>query len=216
MSVGIFVRGMILGFSIAAPVGPIGVLCIRRTLSGGRRMGLASGLGAATADLVYGAIAAFGLALIASAMTAQQMWLQLIGGAFLCYLGVRAMIEPRHPSSEVSSSTRVGRVSPRGLAGAYASTFFLALTNPMTILSFVAVYSSLGLSVTEPGLLAPALMVVGVFVGSALWWLILSAVASLLRTKLTAPSLRWINRGSGVVILLFGLFTIRAAISGWR
>ena len=230
MDLGVFVRGCLIGVSIAAPVGPIGVICIRRTLAEGRRAGLVSGLGAATADAIYGSIAAFGLALVANVLTTQQFWLRLIGGAFLCYLGVRSLVArpaaPYVPDQE-SQETDLSRANhdlrrlatttessaPRGgLLSAYASTFGLTLTNPMTILSFVAIYTGLGLGASRSDALTAGLMVLGVFAGSVLWWAILSTGAGLLRTKLTPGSLRWVNRVSGVIICTFGLVTLWSAI----
>ena len=129
MDIAVFVRGLIIGFSIAAPVGPIGVLCIRRTLADGRAAGLISGLGAATADAFYGCVAGFGLSFVSTFLVAQQTWLRLIGGAFLIYLGIKTFLT--QPASEAAAA------SGRGLAGAYVSTFALTLTNPVTILAFV-------------------------------------------------------------------------------
>jgi len=130
-----FLRGLIIGLSIAAPVGPIGVLCIRRTLADGRAIGFASGLGAATADAVYGAVAAFGLSLVTNALVEQRVWLQAGGGVFLCYLGVRTWRAVPHVASG-------GPADGRGLAAAWASTFALTLTNPTTIISFAAIQST--------------------------------------------------------------------------
>ncbi len=214
----VFMRGVILGLSIAAPVGPIGVVCIRRTLSGGRWMGLISGLGAATADAVYGLVAALGLALSADALARLQSWLQLFGGAFLCYLGVRAFLDRPEALGELSVTPSAAMV-PGGarrseFAGAYASTFALTLANPITILSFVAIYMGLGLSTASAGALAPALLVLGVFVGSVLWWFILSSAASMLRGRLSPRGMLWVNRVSGVVILAFGVVTLWTAL--WR
>ncbi|MCU0519565.1 MAG: LysE family translocator [Anaerolineae bacterium] len=218
MEVGVFARGVIIGLSIAAPVGPIGVICIRRTLRDGRWMGLASGLGAATADAVYGSIAAFGLALVASALTTQQFLLRLIGGAFLCYLGIRAYRDrpdaPGGPDTALPADASARAPRRQGLVGAYASTFALTLTNPVTILSFVAIYAGLGLATGQAGAFTPALMVLGVFSGSVLWWFILSTGANLLRARMTLASLRWVNRVSGVTISLFGLVTLWSAIWG--
>src|SRR6266566_8617346 len=132
-----FLRGVAIGFSIAAPVGPIGVLCIRRTLAEGRGCGFASGLGAATADAVYGCVAGFGLTSVSNLLVSQQTWLRLIGGLFLCYLGVKSFFARQARSAAASKSG--------ALTGAYASTFLLTLTNPMTILSFAAVFAGLGL-----------------------------------------------------------------------
>lgn len=198
------IRGLILGFSIAAPVGPIGVLCIRRTLASGRTVGFISGLGAATADMCYGAIAAFGLTAISGLLVAQSGWIRLIGGIFLCYLGVRTLLSK--PTASAASTRRYG------LAGAYASTLLLTLTNPSTILSFVAIFAGLGLASTSGGYGTSALLVLGVFLGSALWWLLLSTGVSLLRSRLDLRALRWVNRLSGVILLGFGLLALLSLI----
>jgi threonine/homoserine/homoserine lactone efflux protein len=192
--------GLIIGFSIAAPVGPIGVLCIRRTLAEGRLHGLVSGLGAATADAVYGCIAAFGLAFVSNLLVQQQVWLRIVGGAFLCFLGVRTIL------AKPSEKTQTGKKT--GIASAYGSTFLLTLTNPVTILSFVAVFASLGLGNTAGDYGSAALLVFSVFVGSASWWLILSGAVSLCRTRVTPKVLLWINRVSGAIILGFGVVAL--------
>jgi threonine/homoserine/homoserine lactone efflux protein len=200
VSENLFIRACILGFSIAAPVGPIGVLCIRRTLAQGQLVGLASGLGAATADAVYGVIAGFGLSFITQLLVQQQIWLRLIGGLFLCYLGIKSIIK-----RPVGLDTQEPK---RDKLGAYASTFMLTLTNPMTILSFTAIFASAGLG--EAGLeYGHALtMVGGVFAGSAFWWLILSLSVGLLRHKMKSQSLMWINRISGLIITIFGVVSL--------
>ncbi len=199
MDVGLFLEGIIIGFAIAAPVGPIGVLCIRRTLADGRASGFVSGLGAATADAVYGAIAAFGLTLITNFLLGGASWLRLIGGAFLLFLGVKTFLA--RPAEWATPAAR------SGLLGAYASTFFLTLTNPTTILSFVAIFAGLGVGGADDALSA-ALLVVGVFLGSAAWWLVLSGGTGLFRSKLSAGGLRWVNRVSGVIIATFGVLAL--------
>lgn len=193
-------RGILIGFSIAAPVGPIGVLCIRRTLTEGRAAGLVSGLGAATADALYGCVAGFGLTLISNFLVRQQWWLGLIGGLFLCYLGVKTLLST--PAEQAASAKGTG------LLGAYASTFFLTVTNPVTILAFAAIFAGLGLANTSGSYGAAAILVLGVFLGSALWWLLLSGGVSLLRERFTTTGLQWVNRISGVIILGFGLFAL--------
>jgi threonine/homoserine/homoserine lactone efflux protein len=190
-------KGIIIGFSIAAPVGPIGVLCIRRTLAQGRGAGLASGLGAASADAMYGCIAGFGLTFISGFLVGQQFWLRLIGGLFLCYLGVRTLL-----ARPAESAAPAGN---NGLLGAYFSTLFLTLTNPVTILAFAAIFAGLGIAGAVGGYGSAAILVLGVFLGSALWWLILSGGVSLLRTELTQARLSWVNRLSGLVIIGFGV-----------
>ncbi|HTX78114.1 MAG TPA: LysE family transporter [Longilinea sp.] len=200
MDISFLFRGLVIGFSIAAPVGPIGVLCIRRTLAEGRAAGLVSGLGAATADALYGCVAGFGLAFISSFLVAQQFWLRLIGGMFLCYLGIKTLLaKPAEQAAVVKGNS---------LAGAYASTFFLTLTNPMTILSFAAIFAGLGLASTGRDYASAGVLVLGVFLGSALWWLMLSGGVGVFRGKFNLQGLQWINRISGVIIAGFGLFAL--------
>jgi threonine/homoserine/homoserine lactone efflux protein len=190
----------LIGFSIAAPVGPIGVLVIRRTLAEGRTAGLATGMGAATADAIYGCIAGFGLTAISGLLIDNQLWVRLIGGLFLCYLGVRAAL--------AAPAERAADAAGTSLLGAYVATLGLTLTNPATILSFAAIMAGLGIGVAAGGYGAAALLVLGVFVGSALWWLILSGGVSLLRLRATPGALRWVNRASGMILLGFGLLAL--------
>jgi threonine/homoserine/homoserine lactone efflux protein len=196
MEVNLFLRGLGIGFCIAAPVGPIGVLCIRRTLADGRMAGLVSGLGAAVADAIYGAIAAFGLTAISDTLVAQQTWLRLGGGVFLIFLGTKTFLAlPTAPSTEDLA---------RGLAGAFASTLVLTLTNPMTILSFALVFAGLGFAGMPTNYAAASVMVLGVFVGSGVWWLLLSGSVGILRNRFDAQRMRWVNRISGILIAGFG------------
>jgi threonine/homoserine/homoserine lactone efflux protein len=200
MDISFFLKGLIIGFSIAAPVGPIGVLCIRRTLAQGHTSGFISGLGAATADAIYGCIAGLGLTFFSSLLIRQQIGLRLMGGVFLCYLGLKTFVSlPAEKAAQAKGSN---------LIGAYASTFFLTLTNPMTMLSFAAVFAGLGVASTRGNYGSALVMVLGVFIGSALWWLLLSAGIGVFRTKLTFGRLQWVNRISGVLITLFGLLAL--------
>jgi threonine/homoserine/homoserine lactone efflux protein len=203
MEPGFFLRGLLIGFSIAAPVGPIGVLCIRRSLTEGRMVGLVSGLGAATADAFYGSLAGFGLTLVANFLVSQQVWLRLVGGLFLLYLGIKTFL-----SAPASNPGQVAKTGSRGLWGAYLSTLVLTLTNPLTILSFAAIFAGLGLVDTGGDMLSAGILVLGVFCGSASWWLLLSGGVSLLRKRVTAELLRWVNRIAGVVILGFGVVAL--------
>jgi threonine/homoserine/homoserine lactone efflux protein len=193
-------KGLVLGFSIAAPVGPIGVLCIRRTLAEGRTAGFVSGLGAATADAIYGSIAAFGLTVVSSFLTSQQIALRLVGGAFLCYLGVRTLL--------ARPADRAATAEGNGLVGSYASTFFLTLTNPMTIFSFIAVFAGFGFVSGNADLLSAVFLVLGVFCGSAFWWLLLSGGVSLFRLRFDMRALRWVNWISGAIITAFGVLAL--------
>jgi threonine/homoserine/homoserine lactone efflux protein len=201
---GFFVKGLVIGFSIAAPVGPIGVLCIRRTLADGRATGLACGLGAACADALYGCIAAFGLSMISAVLVSQQLWLGLIGGAFLVYLGIRTFVSR---PAEQAATTQGGA----GLLAACASTFVLTLTNPATILSFAAIFAGLGIASAGTHT-AAVVMVAGVFLGSALWWLLLSGGVSVLRNRFDQGAMAWVNRLSGVIIGGFGFFALITAL----
>jgi threonine/homoserine/homoserine lactone efflux protein len=200
MDASLLLKGLLIGFSIAAPVGPIGVLCIRRTLAQGRTAGLASGLGAASADAVYGCIAGFGLTFISSLLISQQSWLKLLGGAFLCYLGIRTLL--------AQPAERAAAAGGLGLVGAYTSTFFLTLTNPTTILSFVAVFAGLGLASMGGDYAAAAVLVLGVFAGSALWWLLLSGGVGMFSARFDTRAMHWVNRISGCVITAFGLLAL--------
>ncbi len=200
----IFLRGLMLGFLIAAPVGPIGILCIRRSIALGRIAGLLTGLGAATADGLYGCIAAFGLTFLSDLLVSQAFWLHVIGGLFLCYLGVKTFLAKPVEEKAIGLEMRGTDLS------LYASTVFLTLTNPMTILMFAGVFAGSGLAAT--GDYTPAtLLVAGVFLGSALWWFLLSFGASLFRTKINAPNLRGLNKISGLILLVFGVIALHSS-----
>jgi len=194
------IKGIIIGFSIAAPVGPIGVLCIRRTLTEGRLSGFLSGLGAATADATYGMIAGFGLASLSNFLIGQQIWLRIIGGPFLLYLGIKTFITK--PSDETVSSKR------QGLLGNYISTFFLTIVNPMTIISFGAVFAGLGIGTIQTDYFSSLILVTGVFVGSGLWWLTLSSTVYVLGKRFDTKRLGWVNKVSGIIILIFGFIAL--------
>lgn len=207
MEPSLLLRGLVLGFAIAAPVGPVGVLVIRRSLADGRAAGFSSGLGAATADALYGAIAGFGLTLVSAFLVEQQGWLRLVGGAFLCYLGAKTLLA--RPADEAAAA---GRSKGGSLPGAYASTFFLTLTNPMTILSFAAIFAGMGAGAGSEGGASAALLVAGVFLGSASWWLLLSVGAGLLRGRVGARGMRVVNVVSGTLILAFGATALWSGI----
>jgi threonine/homoserine/homoserine lactone efflux protein len=203
-SLGIIFKGLALGFSIAAPIGPIGVLCIRRTLARGFKSGLVSGLGAASADAFYGTIAAAGLTLVANFLIKQQLWLGLLGGGFLLYLGVKSFRTQAPAESNSSEKSSTG--------GDYLSTLLLTLSNPMTIFMFVAIFGSLSFQSGAVYGFDAFLLVLGVFSGSALWWLTLSAMVSLLREKVNTNLMGWVNRLAGVVIAGFGIYVLVKSI----
>ena len=203
----LLLRGFALGFAIAASPGPIFFLCVRRTLVQGRLAGLFSGLGVATADGFYAAIATFGVAALTTAFVAGRRPLALVGGAVLIALGLRILIE------RVRSAEPVAAISGRGLAWAYASTLGLTITNPTTIVSFAALAATLGFG-TGGSLIRPASVVAGVLLGSAAWWCILVVAASLLRARLTPGVVRGISTFSGLAIAVLGILAVVSAFSG--
>ena len=193
---------------MAAPVGPIGILTIRRTLAQGRAAGFATGLGVASADALYAAVAAFSLTVIANLLTGLEVPIRLIGGAFLIYLGLRTFSAA--PADHAASA------GGRNLPGMFASAFALTLTNPQTILAFVGIFTGSGLltGVGEGPPLLPLIVVIGVFCGSTLWWLVLSTGVGLLRERFTPSVMRWVNRLSGAIIIAFALWALAGLVGG--
>ncbi|MFH0989476.1 MAG: LysE family transporter [bacterium] len=196
----LLLQGIIIGFSLALPIGPIGVLCIRKTLAEGHAAGIAIGLGAALADSLYGCVAAFGLTVISNLLIAQGWWLRLIGGAFLCYLGIRTYF-----TRPVENGTTP---NGKGLFASFFSTFLLTLTNPLTILAFIGVFTALGLGNGILSMRIALELVLGVFLGSCSWFLLLTYGIASFRKKINSNGLGWINRISGALILLFGIIAL--------
>jgi threonine/homoserine/homoserine lactone efflux protein len=193
----LLLRGFLLGFAVAASPGPIFFLCLRRTLVGGWLNGLVSGVGVATADGLYAAVAGFGVGAITTALTGQRRWLALAGGALLVFLGARILIE-RPKIAEAPPSTR------SSLLGAYLSTLGLTITNPATIISFAALAATLGVGISG-GYVRPALFVAGVLLGSLAWWCVLAGLAAGARTRITPRVVFIISTSSGVAIIALGL-----------
>jgi threonine/homoserine/homoserine lactone efflux protein len=199
----LLLRGYVLGLTIAAAVGPISLLCIRRTLAEGRLVGFVSGLGVATADATYGAVAAFGLTAITGLLVDWHRALGIVGGVFLLYLAwttFRAV-----PGEAATTTDRRG-----GLLGAYLSTLGLTLTNPMTILSFGALF--LGLGITGGDAAGATLLTLGVWLGSATWWVILTTVVGAFRSRITPAGLRRVNIVSGLLIGAFAVVALASAL----
>ena len=192
MSVHLFFKSIVLGLSIAAPVGPIGILCIRRSIVDGRVAGLVCGLGAASADAFYGALGGFAMTSLAAWLVRGRVWMTAAGAAFLLYLGVKTFRSTAATASAASAT------------GAYFSTFLLTLANPLTILSFTAAFAGMGAAVL--GFSGVATMLAGVFAGSALWWLMLTGVAGSARGRLTPAVFVTINRVSGLILVGFGIY----------
>jgi threonine/homoserine/homoserine lactone efflux protein len=204
MDITLAVRGFILGFTIAAAVGPISLLVIRRTLAEGRVVGLASGMGVATADATYGAIAAFGLTVVTDLLVDWRRALGIVGGAFLLWLAWRTA---RTQPGEAATVANGGR---RGLPAAYLTLLGLTLTNPMTILSFAALF--VGLGVTGDDLAGATLLTLGVFAGSSAWWVVLTSVVGALHSRVTTTWMRRVNVASGVLIGGFAIVAIASAV----
>lgn len=196
-------KGIAVGIVIALPVGPVGVLCVRRTLFQGPSFGFISGLGAATADTIFGIIAGFGLTFVRDFLLGYQDWFGAAGGVFLLYVGVKALLEGGEAEPEP--------VEEEALFAAYASTFALTITNPITILAFAAIFARVGVS-EEAGFLDTGLLVAGVFCGSLLWWLGLSFGIAWLRRVAGRVRLAWLNRISGGILTLSGLGLLGAAL----
>ena len=206
MSLALFaalLKGIAVGVVIALPVGPVGVLCVRRTLFEGATYGFVSGLGAATADTIFGLVAAFGLTFVRDFMLRSQNWFGAAGGVFLLYIGVRALLDV--------SETEPEPLEGEAYLAAYASTLALTITNPITVLAFAGIFAKLGVS-REAGPWDLAFLVEGVFLGSLLWWLGLSFGVAWIRRRAGRVRLVWINRISGAILSLSGLGLLAAAL----
>ncbi len=197
----LFLKGILIGFLIAAPVGPIGILCIRRTLSGSYTLGLLTGLGAALADTVYGAIAGFSLAGIADFITQNNFYLRLFGGILLAWIGVTIF---RAPSRE----TKLKKTEEETIFRAFTSAFFLTLSNPITLLVFAAAFAAMGIAPVSGSVSQAFVLVLGVSVGASVWWLSLSTAVHLMHHKLSDKQLLWINRSSGVMLIGFSAYML--------
>ncbi len=205
------IKGALAGFVIAAPVGPVGILCVQRTLHEGRLSGLTSGLGAAFADAFYGCIAAFGLSLISRWLEAHELLFRLGGGLFLLCMAWRMLaVALRPPAAAAMPALR-----HESLPGHFISTFFLTVTNPITIVAFLGIFAFFGIGAFGLSDEMAAWLVLGVFAGSSVWWLSLAGLAGAFRTRLGNGGLRWINGASGLLMLGFGLYGIGSVIWTW-
>ena len=194
----LFVKGMIVGFCLAAPVGPIAAICVQRTIAKRWISGVVSGLGAAAADAVYGAVAAFGATIISEFLITEHEWLQRVGGVILLVLGLRLLLV-RPIEREASTS------NGRGLTGDFLSTFVLTLTNPMTFIAFAAIFATMGIGAVRGRPMLTIELVGGVFAGSGAWWIILCAGAWALRRHFDFKRLALVNRATGVFVIAVGL-----------
>ena len=205
MLLAFFLKGIVVGVVIAVPVGPVGVMCVRRTILEGKLSGFASGLGAATADAVFGVIAGFGLTAVSDWLIDYQQWLRVVGGCYLLYIGGSAFAAepPREPESGND---------PEGLLRDFFSTFVLAVTNPITVLAFLGIFAAIGLGGTQATFGHAAILVLGVWIGSLLWWLMLSFSVGYFRHSIEPQHFAWISRGSGAILFLSGAALITTLI----
>ncbi len=206
MLLGFLLRGVLVGIIIAVPTGPVGVLCIRRTILDGRLAGFISGLGAASADAVFGVIAAFGLTFISHLLLDYQDWLRVGGAGVLLYIGLSAF------TADPLKGTQAQR-DPEGLLADYASAFALTITNPITILAFVAIFAGIGFTGAAATVARAALLVLGVWLGSLLWWAGLAFGTGLMRLSFDRHQLVWINRGSGGILVFCGVALLGSLVA---
>lgn len=195
-------KGLILGFSIAAPLGPIGLLCIKRTLEGGRWHGVLSGLGAASADAFYGSLAAFGLAALLQRYQWIQTWTQILGGLFIIYLGVRFVLA-KEATKEAGDGSQAN-----GLGKVWVTTFLLTMSNPVTIFAFLGMFAGAGVQSTGSAIW----LVLGIFSGSMLWWLVLAQLTHWLGKRMSPKVLLWVNRVAGLALIGFGVWSVVSAV----
>ncbi len=194
-----FIKGLVTGALIAFPVWPIGLICLRRLLSQGPLIGLVSGFGGATADVIYSALAIAGLSVISSFLMYHFILLRVVSSIFLCALGLRIIFsKPPRPRATLAG----------GVAEAYFSTLLLTLSNPLLIFSFAAFFALFGVNYQTGDYAALVALISGVFIGSSLWWIILGALSSFMQLKINPETLQKINKISGSLIILFGLFTL--------
>jgi threonine/homoserine/homoserine lactone efflux protein len=206
MLVVFLLEGIVVGIIIAVPVGPVGLICVRRTIFRGKLAGLVSGLGAATADAIFGFIAAFGLTFISDWLIGYEPWLRVAGGCYLLFAGGSAIL------STVSLQAEAEPPRAENIFRYFFSTFALTLTNPITILAFLGIFAAVGFSGEKVTLVRAAILVLGVWLGSLLWWLALSfGVGALFRT-FGRGYLKWINRGSGVILFFSGAALLAAPL----
>lgn len=202
----IFLKGFLAGLFIAAPVGPVAVICVKRAIFYGARGGLAAGLGAAFADAFFGAIVGFGVAVVSNWLLDHQEPIRVVGGIILLGLGLQLLLIKEKPVSEEDD------VSPMGLFSTFVTTFMLTITNPITILSFFTVFAALGLAQVQLDYTTAGVLVAGVFSGSAFWWIAISGAVMLARGKIGTSWMTTIKKYSGLIIIGFGLYALASVI----
>lgn len=204
-------KGMLVGLMVSVPLGPMGVLIIQKTLHKGALSGFIAGMGAACADLFYATVAAFGLGFIINTVKAHEVILQIIGGIFLLIVGLKIYFD--NPLKQIKARRRVTK---KGLLGDFLSLFFLTVSNPVTVIVFIAVFAGASVFGDTPTFIMEILVLVGVLLGGAAWWYALSTVVNIFRKKFKLRVLVKINRVSGIIIALLGGLVILAAFEPFR
>ncbi len=199
MGVEFLIKGLIVGFLASIPLGPVGVLCIQRTINKGRYSGLISGMGAATVDMFFALVAALGLTYIINFIEEKQFFIQLIGGGVLIFLGTK--IFNTNPIKQI----RKHRRRKNKLIEDYLSVFFLTLSNPLAVFLFIAAFAGIGMVTSNDSSLKSSLIILGVFLGATLWWLTLTFLIDFFRKHFRLKQLWWINKIAGVLIIVFGV-----------
>ena len=203
-SVLVWFQGFILGVAIAAPVGPIGLLCIRRTLEHGQMVGFATGMGAAVADTIYGAIAAFGVSALLVFLTGHETAFRFLGGLFLLAVAVRTYFKTMSTGDDAVPDDRT-------CVGGFMTGLTLTLTNPVSVLAFIGLFAGAGIT-GKLAFLDAAILVWGVFVGASTWWLTLSSGVALVRHRISEDRLSVINHGTAILLALFGVWALATAL----
>lgn len=196
-------KGAIIGFLVAAPVGPVSILCIRRSLNRGHIAGFATGIGATLGDLVYACIAAFGLTFVINFLREEEFWFRLIGGGFLTAMGLYVFFKkkpPKEPDIEKDASKDAGEL--------LGSAFLVDISNPIIILAYLAIFSGFGIATAEHGVFSAISLVIGVVIGAATWWFILVQIICLFRKKINERGIQLISKSASFLLTLFGILVI--------
>jgi len=199
------IKGLLIGISVSAPLGPIGVLCIQRTLNKGFKSGLVSGIGAASADIIYAIIAGFSITYISDFLIEYQTYIRIIGGTFLILVGVRIALS--NPAKQI----RKLRIKGNNFYKDYITSFLITVSNPITILAFGAFFAAFNMISKNGGDFPIVIMIITVFSGSLLWWLSLIGIVTIFKKRIRLRNLLWINRITGILIVLFAIFVIVSA-----
>jgi threonine/homoserine/homoserine lactone efflux protein len=204
MNIEFFLKGLLVGIIVSAPMGPIGVLCVQKTVNKGRVIGFLSGLGAATADTFYAILAAFGVTFITNFLSKNQMLFQIVGILVLIFLGFRMVF------SNPVKQYRYHRTSGKKMSAVrdYISVFFLTISNPLTIIFFGAAFTMLGLLTQVEGQRNNLLLVAGIFSGASLWWFMLTSIVNIFRKRFRLRNIFILNRASGIIIIFLSILAV--------